>query len=344
MLHFARLRALHAVSAHGSINAAADALHVTTSAVSQQLAKLERDIERPLLEKNGRGVRLTETAKMLVSHTHQALSVLEQAEAALDDQRETVGGEITITAFATAARGLAPFAIRELRRRYPQLNVVFREQEPTDVMPLLLRRDVDLVLEGDWLNAPLALPEGLSKAALMDDVADVVLPPGHRFSRAKIVKLDDLGEEQWVCWNRSSICHDWLLQTLRSLGHDPHIVHTAEEHATQLALVAAGLGAAVIPRLGRGPLPKGVAAVPSEPALQRRIYAVWRTDATRRGAIRAAVEAFQMAARQIASPQQAAHDRRPGIQRRPGRPSNSTPTQQRPAPVGGTSNRRRRQG
>jgi DNA-binding transcriptional LysR family regulator len=119
-----------------------------------------------------------------------------------------------------------------------------------------------------------------------------------------------------VCWNRGSICHDWLLQTLRLLGHDPHIAHTAAEHATQLALVAAGLGAAVIPRLGRGPLPKGVAAVQSEPALRRRIYAVWRTDATRRGAIRAAVEALQMAARAIAPPQKGTTGRQAGTGRR----------------------------
>ena len=131
----------------------------------------------------------------------------------------------------------------------------------------------------------------------MDDVADIALPAGHRLAKARTVKLDDLAGEPWITWLEGSICHDWLLHTLRRRGHEPRVAHTASEYATQLALVGAGLGAAVIPRLGRGAVPPGVAIVKSEPTLRRQVYAVWRGDATRRSAIRAAVEAFQAAAR-----------------------------------------------
>jgi DNA-binding transcriptional LysR family regulator len=110
------------------------------------------------------------------------------------------------------------------------------------------------------------------------------------------VKLDDLVDEPWITWLEGSICHDWLLLTLRRRGHEPRVAHTASEYATQLALVGAGLGAAVIPRLGRGAVPDGVAIVRSEPTLRRHVYAVWRSDATRRTAIRAAVTAFEEAA------------------------------------------------
>ena len=299
MLNLDRLRALHAVSAQGSINAAAETLHVTTSAVSQQLAKLESETGQVLLERHGRGVRLTAAATALVSRTQRVLSLLEEAEAELEANETAVAGPITIAAFATAARGLAPPAIASLRAEYPQLAITFHEQEPVDSIPNLVRRDVDLIIINDWQNAPLALPDGLTKAPLFDDVADIALPPGHRLATAKTVRLKDLAGEEWVTWP-SGFCHDFLVHTLRKEGHEPRISHTAGEYATQLAFVAAGLGACVLPRLGRGAVPKGVTIVTSNPALRRHVYAAWRTHATRRSAIRAAVEAFQRAAKKIA--------------------------------------------
>ena len=296
MLNVERLRALHTVAAQGSILAAADALHVTTSAVSQQLAKLEREVGRRLLEKQGRGVRLTDAGRQLVAHTEQVLSMLERAEAELESSRDVIGGPLSIAGFATSVRGLAPQALVDLRTRYPQLQPRLRELEPADAVPLLVRRDLDLVIAQDWANAPLALPEGLSKTAIVDDVADIALPASHRLARQTSVALDDLVAEPWITWLEGSICHDWLMHMLRRRGHEPRVAHTASEYATQLALVGAGLGAAVIPRLGRGHVPKGVKIVASEPTLRRHVYALWRPDASRRAAIRAAVEAFQRAA------------------------------------------------
>ncbi|HTM33150.1 MAG TPA: LysR substrate-binding domain-containing protein [Vicinamibacterales bacterium] len=301
MLNVDRLRALHAVAAQGSILAAADALHVTTSAVSQQLAKLEREVGRPLLEKRGRGVTLTDTGRRLVAHAEQVLSMLEQAEAELEASREVVGGRLQIAAFATSVRGLAPQALLSLRQAYPHLQATLRELEPGDALPLLARRDLDLVIAQDWANAPLALPDGVVKAPLLDDVADIALPRSHRLARQAKVSLDDMVSEPWITWLEGSICHDWLMHTLRRRGHEPRVAHTASEYATQLALVDAGLGAAVIPRLGRGPVPRGVKMVEPDPMLRRHVYAVWRQDASRRAAIRAAVQAFEAAAGALTS-------------------------------------------
>jgi DNA-binding transcriptional LysR family regulator len=301
MLNLDRLRALHAVSAHGSIIAAAETLNVTTSAVSQQLAKLEQETGQQLLERHGRGVRLTDAAATLVSRTHRVLSLLEEAEAELESNDTSVSGQITIAAFATAARGLVPQAIRGLRKNYPQMSITFHEQEPHESIARLVRRDVDVIIINDWHNAPIALPEGLSRAPLFDDVADIALPPGHRLSKAKTIKLSDLAGEEWIAWPSGSICHDFLMHTLRSQGSEPKIAHTAGEYETQLALVAAGLGCCVLPRMGRGAVPKGVTVVKSEPALRRHVTAAWRTHATRRSAIRATVEEFQKAGRDLAA-------------------------------------------
>src|SRR5918995_969109 len=149
MLNLDRLRALHAVSAHGSIIAAAETLNVTTSAVSQQLAKLESETGQTLLERHGRGVKLTDAANQLVSRTQRVLALLEEAEAELEAKDTAVGGPITIAAFATAARGLAPQAITALRKQYPQLSITFHEQEPGESIPKLVRRDVDVIIIND---------------------------------------------------------------------------------------------------------------------------------------------------------------------------------------------------
>ena len=105
MLNFERLRTLHAVASHGSVNAAASALHVTSSAVSQQIAKLESELGQSLLERNGRGVRVTDAAAALVAHTQRMLTLMENAEADFEAKRDSIFGRITVAAFPTAARG-----------------------------------------------------------------------------------------------------------------------------------------------------------------------------------------------------------------------------------------------
>src|SRR6185436_20178761 len=105
------------------------------------------------------------------------------------------------------------------------------EIEPHESVPLLARGGVDLVVAQDWVNAPLALPEGLAKAPLLDDVADIALPRRHRLASRKTIALADLAGEPWITWPAGSICHDWLLHTLRSYGREPQIRHTAAEYA-----------------------------------------------------------------------------------------------------------------
>lgn len=311
MFNFERLRILHAIAERGSVNAAATALHVTNSAVSQQIAKLESELGQSLLERSGRGVRLTDAAAVLVAHTQRMLSEMESAEAEFDAQRNRVFGQITVAAFPTAARGIAPLALQNLRGSCPQLQIVLSEQDPPESVPLLVRGDVDLVIAQDWENVPLPQLKGLSRRPLLDDIADIALHRSHRLARREIVDLDDLRSERWITWGQTGSllsdihlparwCDQWLVYTLRERGHEPVIAHTAGEHATQLALVAAGLGVSVIPRLGRGPLPPEVQIVAVRPTLRRHVYALWRTVNTRRRAIGVTVEAFRTAASMIA--------------------------------------------
>ncbi|MFI0723030.1 LysR family transcriptional regulator [Streptomyces sp. NPDC021224] len=296
MLSLERLRVLHAIDTYGSVSAAADVLGVTTSAVSQQMAKLEREADQTLLTRSGRGVRLTDAGRLLSGHAERILSLVELAHSDLEAHRGAAVGDLTAGAFPTAVRGLFPAALRALRAAHPQLRTTVHELEPQESLARLTRGDVDLAVVLDWYNKPLSLPGGLAKAPLFDDFVDVALPAGHRLEDRAEIDLGELADDDWIAWPDGGFCHEWLLFTLRGKGVEPRIAHHAEEHATVLALVAAGLGVAVIPRLGRDPMPGGVRVVPVRHTMRRHIYAVWRADADRRPAIRAAVEALGAAA------------------------------------------------
>ncbi|MGY4968965.1 LysR family transcriptional regulator [Streptomyces nigrescens] len=299
MLNLDRLRTLSAVARHGSVSAAADGLHVTTSAVSQQIAKLERETGQQLLAKNGRGVRLTDAGRLLADHATRILSQVELAQAELEAHRGQAVGELRLGAFPTAARGLFPAALVMLRAEHPQLRARLTEMEPDESVRGVVRGDIDLAVVLDWYNRPLSLPDGLAKAPLLDDPADVAMPSTHPLARRRSVELEEFADDEWISWPQGEFCSEWLMFTLRSKGIEPRVAHMAEEHGTQLALIAAGLGVAVAPRLGRGPVPDGVSVVPVRHTMRRQVYAIWRADADRRPSIRAAVGALRTAGKSL---------------------------------------------
>ncbi len=297
LVDLSRLRCFHAVAVHGSVTLAARELHLSPSAVSQQLSKLEVELGHPLLERNGRGIRLTEAANVLAPYAIEVLSRLERAHAEIEALGGAIAGELQLGAFPTAARGLVPSALAAVQRAHPRLSVRLQELEPRDSMAALLGGDLDAIIVQDWFNAPLVVPDSLSRRPLLDDEADLAVPVDHPLARRRSVRLEEVVNERWISWQAGSICGDWLVLTLRLSGIEPTIVHTAAEHPTQLALVAAGLGVAVVPRLGRGPTPEGLRMVQVRPSLTRHVYALWRSDAARRPAVLALVDALAAAAR-----------------------------------------------
>ncbi|MFF7144144.1 LysR family transcriptional regulator [Streptomyces nodosus] len=299
MLNLERLRTLDALARHGSVSGAAEGLHVTTSAVSQQMAKLEREVGQQLLARNGRGVRLTDAGRLLADHAARILSQVELAQADLEAQRGQVAGELRLSAFPTAARGLFPTALAALRTEHPALRLRSCELEPEAGVAGVVRGDLDLAVVLDWYNKPMPLPEGLVKAAVLDDPADVAMPAGHRLADRAEVDLGEFTDDEWITWGEGEFCHEWLMFTLRSLGVEPCVGHRAGETHTQLALVAAGLGVCIAPLLGRDPVPDGVVTVPLRQGVRRHVFVVWRADADRRPSIRAAVKALQTAGRTV---------------------------------------------
>lgn len=293
MMDLGRLRALHAVAMYGSVGSAADALGYTPSAISQQLAKLERETRTILVERRGRGIVLTDAAQQLAATASKVLQLVEDAELALEEQRGQAIGSLLIAAFPTAARGLLPAVLPRLIDDNPALDVRVTEIDPFEAVAAVARGEIHIAVVHDWHNTPLALPDELSRVKLGTDPADILVPASHRLAGKEFVRADDLVGERWICQPAGTICHDWLIRTMRKAGVEPDVTYSVAEYQTQLAMLARGIGIGLLPRLGRGPLPEGVVAVPLQPAPSRRLFAVWRTATARRPAIAVTLAALK---------------------------------------------------
>ncbi|GGV28048.1 LysR family transcriptional regulator [Actinomadura cremea] len=298
-MNLERLRALHAVSVHGTIAAAAEALHVTPSGVSQQLGKLEREIGHRLLEPRGRGVRLTRAGHVLAGHAARVLAQVSAAQAELDGLREDVVGPVRMGSVVTAARSVLPPALTLLRERCPGLSPTLRQGEAHEILSALVRGDLDVAMVESWDTAPTPIPASVSLLPLSSDVVDLALPDGHPLARRRSVGLAELAGTRWAAWAAGGTCERQLVHTLREHNADPVIACNIADHPTQLAFVAAGLTAALVPRLGRDPVPDGVRILATRPVIRQKIHAAWRTDADR-PAVRACVEALRAVAERLA--------------------------------------------
>lgn len=285
----AGLRAIAALAVHGSMTAAAGTLGYTPSAVSQQIARLERDVRQVLIERRGRTVTLTDAGRIMAESAGRVINELEAMSAQLQAHGATVRGELKVAAFATAARGLLPRAVRDLTQAHPELTVQVLEVDSHRAVELVTRGSVDLAIAHDWKGVPLALPEGMDARQLGDDVSDVLVPVTHRLAGAASVDFSDLVDEAWL-YEPGSVAHDFLLHAYRAAPEPARFGHMVTEYASQIEMVGAGLGLALVPRMGRGPLPEGVRALTVASAPVRRIYGVWRAATGPRPALQATLQ------------------------------------------------------
>ena len=252
MLDLRRLRLLRELHERGTVAAVADALQFTPSAVSQQLAVLEREAGVPLLEKAGRGLRLTDPALVLVEHAEALLERAALAEADLAAAAGTVAGRGRIAAFESVALRLALPAMEALGREAPRLRCELVEAEPEQALPALALGDLDLVLADEWRPQPRSLPEGVVRHELPGDPVRLVLPAGHPAARrhAEAVPLAELAGEPWATGEAGMGWEEMTRRTCRSLGgFDPDVRHRTAGATVALALVARGLAVTMLPAL-----------------------------------------------------------------------------------------------
>ncbi|MEU2604746.1 LysR family transcriptional regulator [Streptomyces albus] len=271
-----RLRTLHAVAQHGSLARAARVLHITPSGVSQQLAKLERETGHTLLEPHGRGVRLTHAGRVLAGHAARVVAQLTVAETDLADLRDEILGPLRIGGVGSSLRALMPDVLATLTAAHPRLQVTVEDGEAVDMVPRLTAGELDLLLIESWLNRPMPLPEGVRVATLAEEDVSVALATGHPLADRATVDLAELGDTAWAACPAGTEPHEALVQALRSRGVEPRMRYTLTEYATQLAFVARGLTAALVPGMAQTPCPPGVRFVPVDPPLRREVRAAWR--------------------------------------------------------------------
>jgi DNA-binding transcriptional LysR family regulator len=242
-----KLRILRALGEHGTVTATAEALLMTPSAVSQQLSNLARQVGVPLLEAQGRRVRLTDAAHLVLRHAEAVFAQLERAEAELADYVRGEVGVVRVGAFSTAVPALVVPAVRRLRTGHPGIDVRIREAEASEAYELLSSGRVDLALSLA-AHAPTARDPRFALVPLLADPMDVALPAGHPLALAEDLRLADLSGEPWI-FGGSGPWSEITLAACEAAGFVPEQAHSAAGWPAILAMVEAGMGVALVPRM-----------------------------------------------------------------------------------------------
>jgi DNA-binding transcriptional LysR family regulator len=287
MLDVRRLRVLREVAARGSFSAAAESLSFTQSAVSQQVAALERECGAKLLERGPRGVRLTDAGRALVEHADAILARIEDAEEELAAIAGLRGGRLRIATFQSAGATLVPRALGEFHRRHPDVELTVTQEERAH--ELLVSGDVDLAIVMDFPRRPMLAPD-LDLTHLLDDPYDAVLPRDHAMAERKAIDVAELAEERWIVPPCGVGCREGILDSCRSAGFDPQLTIESDENDQLQAFVAAGLGVAIFPRLALTARHPGVVVRPlKRSVLSRRVWAATLAEGYRSPATEAMI-------------------------------------------------------
>jgi molybdate transport repressor ModE-like protein len=282
MLDVRRLRVLAEVAARGSFSAAADALSYTQSAVSQQIAALERETGAKLLDRRPGGVRLTDAGRALVARTDVILAQLDDAERELAAIAGLQGGRVRLASFPSAGATLVTEAVSRFQQLHPEVELTLTEGEPETTVPALKRGDFDLAVVFDYRHprSPSLLGDDLDCIHLLDDPMRVVLPADHPLARRKSIRLEELADEAWVGGCGGGVCNAMVMHWCSDAGFEPNIAFESDDHNVLIGLVAAGVGVALLPQLA---LRMGAPGAESRPVpggeLVRRIYAAVPSDA-----------------------------------------------------------------
>src|SRR4051812_20536057 len=248
MLDVRRMRVLREVAVRGSFSAAAEALSFTQSAVSQQIAALEREAGTVLVRRNARGVRLTEAGEALVRHADAILARLDEAEAELEAIAGVRGGRLRLSAFESAAASLMPLSIAAFRAAHPGVELSLIISEPEDAFPLLRSGEIDLALgyEGR-IRQEL---DGISRQHLLSDPMFVAMPVDHPLAHKRNLRLGDLADDPWIASARDCECNRLINRACAIAGFEPRIAFETDDYTAMQGFVAAGVGVSMIAELG----------------------------------------------------------------------------------------------
>jgi DNA-binding transcriptional LysR family regulator len=303
-----KLRLLDELDRRGTIAATAEALHLTPSAVSQQIAGLSRDIGVPLLERRGRTVVLTGQARLLLSHAEGMRELAERTRTALESWADGTAGYVRIASLTTGITALVAPAFACLRAHRPGLTLQVIEREPREALDLLDAGEVEIIVTVDYPGAPSRQDARYHRADLIDDVMDAVLPASHPLVSQSSVDLADLANEVWVGAADWDPCGHIVNGICAASGFTPDVQHHTREWDAVAALVAAGAGVALVPRSAQPLRPSGLVVLPVTGApATRALFALLRAGTETDPAIATVLKALRAMA--AAHSEQAALDR-----------------------------------
>jgi DNA-binding transcriptional LysR family regulator len=303
MLDLRRLRLLRELQVRGTLAAVAEALSYSPSSVSQQLSELEREAGVALLERVGRGVRLTDAGNVLVAHAEALLARMEEAEADLAASAGAVVGTVRVTSFQTGAVNLLPAALTAVAAEHPALRVEVVQAETGPALRSLALGQVDLVIGIEYDHVPEPRDPAIERERLLDERLLLALPPGHpRAAGARAVRLAGLAGETWGAGNVGG--HAALVVRACNLlgGFQPDIRHQSDDLLVLRALVAAGHALTFLPELLAARGGEAVALRPiADAELRREVFLAARRDALGRPALTVVRDAIKGAGRALAS-------------------------------------------
>jgi len=249
MLDVKRLRVLREVSARGSFSAAAEALAYTQSAVSQQIAALEREAGTILVDRNARGVRMTEAGRALVRHAEVILARLADAEAELEAIAGVRGGRLRMVSFPTAGATIAPRAIGRFRERFPGVELTLEPREPHEGLDCLKTGECDIALTVEAAFRPID-DKAIRTHHLLDDPMYICLPAGHPVASKRKISLADLADEMWIT-SIPGTCPDSAIleRACQAAGFEPRVAFRSDDYVAIQGFIAAGVGVCLIPDL-----------------------------------------------------------------------------------------------
>ncbi|MGW8765257.1 LysR family transcriptional regulator [Streptomyces sp. NPDC055815] len=295
-LDLRKLRVLRELSERGTVSAAAQALHLTPQAVSQQISALGRELGVQLTEPSGRRLRLTGAARIVLRHADAVFTQVEQMRAELAAHESGERGEVAVAGFSTTLSALILPAVARLRETRPLLRTSLAEIDPPESFSLLHRGETDVVISADTAGAAGEDPR-FHRVVLCDDPFDIALPEGHRLLDNPRLLLADLAEETWI-FATTGMCHDIGVAACTAAGFTPQASHAIGDWDATLAAVRLGLGVALVPRMAKpAPRPEVTIRAFSEQAPSRTVFAAVREGSQTSPEIAAVLDALHTVAR-----------------------------------------------
>ena len=271
-----RLRTLRELARCRTMAAAAESLHLTPSAVSQQVSQLEREADMALIERRGRGVVLTPAGERLVAHAERILMVLDEARSELALLRGEIAGELRVAAFPSIAVAVIAETVRALRSAYPRLNVVVLELEPQESLSALGAWQIDVAVIDDLAVQPDENRENYALIPLTQDQLHVLLPIDHALARRDSLTIAELRDEAWALDSTGSSFGEFITNLCRRSGYAPRINAHCAGFEMVAAMVASGNSISIVSGLRLVRTLPGVTAVPLLPAIQRGVFLAYR--------------------------------------------------------------------